>query len=207
MPAPHELSCSLAPITPLPSVSFGTDTFCPNVAFRSFVTREWKSFLKTLARYEKLQSCGLPRRCFLIPSSTCLPLLLKCVSLQEVVVLGDPCVQHPRPESTGAYTAGWCFDKGEVLPTMETYGERAGGEIFDRYVIEYIDMCRGAWSEKMGSDLRFVYKRVCWGGECWKNSDTVEDGIVGKPGKVKGVVKRAWAFPKRGAAKVLMHIV
>lgn len=89
---------------------------------------------------------------------------------------------------------------------MEEFRKAGGKERLERYVIEFMDRFRRAWSEEHAWDLRVVYKRVCWGGKCWE-SDGVVDVREGVKGKRNHVIKRILSMPRRGVAKVAMFFM
>ena len=117
------------------------------ISFRSFITGEWKTFLRTLPNCERIQRFGLPKRCFLFPTPAFIPILLQHSSLREVVVLADPCIDH-HPHNDAKSEKGWSLDSGEVLPTLQDPDERKGKEeVLDRYAVAYVDKVREAWRE------------------------------------------------------------
>lgn len=183
-------------------VNFRIDTFCPVITFRSFITGEWKAFLKTLPNCEKIQRFGLPKRCFQFPSGACIPLLLQYTSLREVVVIADPCIDH-HPAVCRRNEEGWCLGPGELLPTMETFGKNGKAEILENYSIEFMDKVRQAWRAEHDWDLTFVYKGVCWGGHCWEVKNDVEESGV-RPKKARAAVRKMIGIPRRGVARVMM---
>ena len=196
-------------------LNFERDTFCPMISFRSFITGEWKTFLRTLPNCERIQRFGLPKRCFFFPTPACIPLILLYSSLREVVVLADPCIDH-HPQKDGKNEKRWCLDAGEVLPTLQEFDDRKGKEeVLDRYAVAYMDKVREAWRETHEWDLRFVYKRICWGERCWEaGSETRsealqerQDGRERREQRARKAVRRVMGYPRRGVAKVMMLLM
>lgn len=193
-------------------VSFEKDTFCPIISFRSYVTGEWKVFLRTLPNSDRIQRLGLPKRCFLFPTPACIPLLLQYSSLKEVAVLADLRIDHRLRKGVSG-EVWWELDEGEVLPTVREWDEREENEakeqVFKRYVIIYMDKVRDAWREKCDWKLRFVYKRVCWGGQCWEDGSEV--GIDENPDlrrvRRRKAVRRIMGYPQSGVARVMMLVM
>lgn len=123
------------------------------------------------------------------------------------MVLEDPCIDH-RPREDGRIEEGWSLSKGERLATLKTFGEGGSEEVLERYVIVYVDKVRGAWREQYHRKLKFVYKRVCWGGHCWDpKNEVIEEKVVVKPKPMRVVVRKAMGIPRRGVAKVMMLVI
>jgi hypothetical protein len=184
-------------------VNFRLDTFCPVFTLRLFIRGEWKTFLKTLPNREKIEKLGLPKRYFQFPMSVFIPLLLHYSSLKEVVVLADPCVDH-HPRSKGRGEQGWCLDEGELLPTLEEFGERRKEEFLERYSIEFIDKIRESWRVKRGHELMFTYKKVCCGGQCWEMGNESVDQQDMKATRGRKAFRRMIEIPRRGVARIMM---
>jgi hypothetical protein len=181
-------------------VNFCLDTFCPIISFRSFITGEWKRFLRALPDCEKIQRLGLPRRCFQFPSAACIPLLLQYSSLKEVVIINDPYI-NDHPSIDGRDDQGWCLGPGEVLPTWAEFGKSGKEEILEGYSVQFMDKVREAWKAEHDRDLSFVYKGICWGGECWEMK--AEGGERRCERKRRTAVRKIMGIPRRGVAGVM----
>ena len=185
-------------------VNFSIDTFCPVISFRSFITGEWKSFLRTLPNCTRIERFGLPKRCFQFPSGACIPLLLNYINLREVVVIADPCIDH-HPTRGRQKEEGWRLGPGEVLPTMASFGQSENKEILEDYSVEFMDKFRHAWNNVHDWDLVFVYKGVCWGGQCWEGKKDAETRDT-RSKKSSAVVRKIIGILWRGVARVMMLV-
>ncbi|KAG0646718.1 hypothetical protein D0Z07_6188 [Hyphodiscus hymeniophilus] len=188
-------------------VNFRLDTFCPSITFRAFITGEWKPFLRTLPQCEKIELFGLPEGCFMVPSTACIPLLLRYKSLRQVVVIADPCIEHQPSDSFGK-DKGWCLGPGVELPTLETLGRSGREEALEDYAIRVLDAARNAWRADHDWDLRFVYRGACWGGKCWEEKGVDERGVGEKRQrgiqmKARVAVRKTLVLSRKGVARVL----
>jgi hypothetical protein len=192
-------------------VNFGRDTFCPIITSRSFLTGEWKTFLRTVPSFGKIQRLALPKRCFEYPSSALIQALLQYTNLKEVVVLDNSCTAH-RPQENIQKYVGWSLGPGVRLPRLENFGAFIT-ETFDAfeekepledYSIAFMDKIRQERLSRFRRDLEFVYKGICWGGECWEMED--HDHPTEENPNIKGTKGRVAAkrLLRRGIAKLLM---
>lgn len=88
---------------------------------------------------------------------------------------------------------------------MATFGQSSKEEILEGYSVEFMDKVRHAWNKVHDWDLIFVYKRVCWGGQCWEAKRDAEERYP-RPMKSSSAVRRIIGIPRRGVARVMMFV-